>query len=331
MDTMTVEQAAEAIGATPETEVPETEAPEFADENGRPIEGEPGDDELEPNEPDDDEDEPEEDKPEPVPAPKSWSKEDQKAWEGLTPEAQAIITRRESERDNYVRETGRKASEVRHTVENQAREVLAQQAEQHAQMLDAYAQMIMPAEPDVRLLYSGDPNDTIIYQRQEAAHRAGVSQQQQLHQAIAQSQQQANAAREAARTAETQVDAQRLAEQLPEWFENPNLQQQLQSIGAELGYPNELMAQASSTDILALHKASVWKAKAEKYDQLNKGKMAAVRAAKVLPKMGQPGTVQSRGQQTRAGSAKFDDAIAQFQRDRSPEAAAALLGSRNRR
>lgn len=330
MDTMTVEQAAEAIGSTPETEVPETEVPEFADENGTPIEGD--EEEIEPNEPDDDEDEEEpEDKPEPVPAPKSWSKEDVKVFEALTPEAQAIITRRESERDAYVRDAGRKASEARHTVTNEAREVLAQQAEQHAQMLQAYGQLIIPAEPDVRLLYSGDPNDTIIYQRQEAAHRAGVSQQQQLHQAIAQSQQQANAAREAARTAETQVDAQRLAEQLPEWFENPNLQQQLQSIGAELGYPNELMAQASSVDILALHKAAEWKAKAEKYDQLNKGKMEAVRAAKGLPKMGQPGTVQSRGQQTRSGSSKTADLIAQFQRDRSPEAAAALLSSRNRK
>ena len=105
---------------------------------------------------------------------------------------------------------------------------------------------------------------------------------------------------------------------------------ELQSIGADLGYPVELMAEASSTDILALKKAAEWKAKADQFDKLNKDKMAAVRAAKALPKMGQPGTTQTKGQQSRAGAAKVSDAIAQFNRDRSPEAAAALLGSRSR-
>src|SRR3546814_5587834 len=65
----------------------------------------------------------------------------------------------------------------------------------------------------------------------------------------------------------------------------PELQRTLESIGAELGYPAELMAQASSTDILALKRASDWKAKAEKYDKLIAKRMEGVRAAKALPRM----------------------------------------------
>lgn len=327
-ETITIEQAVDALGAMPETEAPEQEAPEFAEEAGEIEEPEAEGQELEATEEDP---EAEELKPDPLPVPTSWSKEDAKAWENLTPEAQAVIARREGERDKYVREAGRKAAETRQTVENEARAVLAQQAESHAQMLQAYAHLIVPAKPDPRLLYTGDQNDILTYQRQDAAHRAGLDQQQELHQAIAQSQQQANAAREQARTAEAQADAQRLADQLPEWFDEtagPNLRQELQSIGSALGYPNELMAEASSTDILALKIASEWKAKADKYDALNKDKMAAVRAAKGLPKMGQPGSVQGKGQQARAGSVRTNDAIAQFNRDRSPDAAAALLRSR---
>src|SRR5690242_3048478 len=41
---------------------------------------------------------------EPVPMPVSWSKEDAEAWKALPPEAQAIVARREGERDKYVRE-----------------------------------------------------------------------------------------------------------------------------------------------------------------------------------------------------------------------------------
>lgn len=331
-ETMAVEQAAEAIGAVEETEVIEQDAPEFAEDAPEEEQAEAEETAEEAEESEEETEEPE-DKPEPIPVPNSWSKEDAKAWDALTPEAQAIVARREKEVHNYIRETGSKAQQARVQVENEARAILAQQAEQHAQALNAYAQLVMPAEPDPRLLYTGDQNDMLTYQRQDAAYRAGLHQQQQLQQAIAQSQQQADAARQQALSAETQVDAQRLAEQLPEWFDDtagPKLRAELQSIGADLGYPVELMAEASSTDILALKKAAEWKAKADQFDKLNKDKMAAVRAAKALPKMGQPGTTQTKGQQSRAGAAKVSDAIAQFNRDRSPEAAAALLGSRSR-
>src|SRR3546814_13575854 len=76
--------------------------------------------------------------------------------------------------------------------------------------------------------------------RQKAAYDASVDQQHALHQQIAQARQQAEAARTQAQQAELASDAQRLKEQLPEWFEPstaPELQRTLESIGAELGYP----------------------------------------------------------------------------------------------
>jgi hypothetical protein len=333
---MTVEEAADAIGQVEASEDDELDTPELDEGDDRgddPDLNEDGEEEGEPQEDGEEAEDPEAPRPEPVPAPKSWTKEDAKAFEALPPETQAIVARRENDRDQFVRETARKAGQVRHEVENEARSIIAQQAEAHAQALEAYAQLIVPQAPDVRLLYTNDPNDMLAYQRQDAAYRAGVSQQQQLHQAIAQSQQQAEAARKQTHTAETEADRQRLADELPEWFDEttgPKLRHELQSIGADLGYSPELMSAASSTDILALKQAAEWKAKADKFDALNKGKMAAVRAAKGLPKMGKPGTVQGKGQQAKADSSKFSDALSQFRQDRSPEAAAALLGSRNR-
>lgn len=324
------------IEEAPETDVPEAEAPNpedlLIDEEAAPEPAE-SEDETESAEDAEDEAEDAEEAPEPIPMPTSWGKEDADAWGKLDPEAQAVIARREGERDKYIRETGRKAAETRHEVENQAREILARQAEQHAAMLDAYARQFMPQAPDQRLLYTGNQDDVLAYQRQDAAYRAATAQQQQLQQEVARAQQQATEARSQAEQAEIAVDRQRLQEQLPEWFDpsaGPKLRDELQSIGAELGYPAELMAQAGSTDIIALKKAAEWKVKADKLDALNAKKMAAVRSAKGLPKMARPGVTQGKGAQLATATARREQAIESFAQTRSGDAAAALLLTRKR-
>lgn len=268
-----------------------------------------------------------------IPPPVSWSKEDAKAWEALTPEVQAVVARREQERDRFVRDAGRKAAETKTAVENQAREFLAQQAEEHAIALSTYAQQFQPKQPDPNLLYTGNPDDVLLYQRQDAAYRAGASQQQQLQQAIAQAQQQARAAREQAEQVDTQVETQRLQEQLPEWFDpsaGPKLKADLQSIGAELGYPAELMANANATDIIALKKAFEWKAKAERFDRIMSKQMEKVRSAKAVPKMARPGATPGKGQVNARAESNRDQALQSFGQSRSGEAAAALLLQRTR-
>lgn len=231
--------------------------------------------------------------------PRSWSKEDAKVWATMTPDQRAIVNRREVERDNYLRRVGMEASQVKQTVENEARDVLARMHEHQAAKLAAYSKLIVAPPPDESLLYTGNQDDVLQYQRQQAAHRRSLDQQQELHRQIEQEQAAAEAARQQAHQAEIASDAQRLKDQLPEWFdpsEGPKLQERLQSIGSELGYPPELMRQATSSDILALKTAADWKAKASKWDELQKRKMEGVRAAKRLPRMTRPGVTPSKGQ-----------------------------------
>lgn len=262
-----------------------------------------------------------------VEAPHSWSKEDKAIFAALPAEAQAVIQRRETERDNFVKQKAFEASNTRTQVTNEARDIIVKMHEEHAQKLNAYAQMLLPQPPDERLLYSGNQDDVIIYQRQMAAYQRSTDQQQQLHQQIAQAQAAAQSAREQSQQAERASDAQRLQEQLPEWFDpssGPKLREQLHSIGAELGYSSELMAEASSADIIALKKASEWKADAEKYRALMAKKMETVRAAKDLPKMARPGVKPSKQQANAARSQQAWDRLKANPKD--ADAAAAFLG-----
>lgn len=268
-----------------------------------------------------------------VDAPHSWSKEDQEVFAKLDPAAQGVIARREAERDRFVQQKSIEAATTRNQVANEARDIIVKMHEDHAQKLAAYAQMILPQQPDQRLLYSQNPDDVTSYHRQKAAYDASVDQQQSLHQQIADAQAAAQSAREQSQQAERHSDAQRLQEQLPEWFDpssGPKLRETLQSIGAELGYPNELMAEASSTDIIALKKAADWKAKAAKYDAIVAKRMEVVRSAKRLPQMGRPGAAPTKGQAGAANANRREQAIQSFGQTRSGEAAAALLLQRTR-
>lgn len=289
------------------------------EEEDQPLEADEGDEAPEGDEADaddaaegeDGEEEPEA-TAEPVKAPVSWSKEDAEVFAKLDPAAQAIIQRRESERDRYVQQKSVEAAQTRDRVANEARDIIVKMHEDHAQRLELYARQILPQRPDERLLYSGNPDDVIIYQRQMAAYERSAGQQQELHQQIAQAQAAAQSAREQSQQAERQMDAQRLREQLPEWDDpsaGPQLRSNLKAIGAELGYPDELMAEASSTDILALKKALEWKTKADRYDQAMGKKMETVRAAKGLPKMAKPGVKPSKQHQNAAQRQKAWDRV----------------------
>lgn len=272
-----------------------------------PSEDDQGEAEDEAGEDDDaeSEDEPEEPEVPPVKAPESWSKEDAAIFAQLPKEAQEVIQRRETERDRFVRAKALEASQTRDKVANEAREIIVKLHDENAQKLTAYASMIMPQRPDQRLLYTGDQNDIVTYHRQQAAYEAASDQLQQLQHQISQSQEAANAAREQSHQAEIASDAQRLREQLPEWFEEGStIQSELRTIGDALGYPPELMQQASSTDILALKKAYDWKVKADKYDKAIGKQMEAVRAAKGLPKMAKPGAAPSKQQKSAVGREK---------------------------
>ena len=72
-------------------------------------------------------------------------------------------------------------------------------------------------------------------------------------------------------------------------------EQELASIARELGYSDDLIASAGAHDILAMKKVAELKAKADRWDALQRKKMETVRAAKALPKVAKPGTAQPKG------------------------------------
>lgn len=281
------------------------EAEEQDDGDDLPLEEEAPEEPTE--EAEDDEGEAEESAPEAIPAPHSWSKEDKELFAALPTEAQAVIARREKERDTFLNTKAREAANTRATVENEARDVIGKLYANHAQTLSELSRQLVPQAPDESLLYTGNPDDITQYHRQNAAYQRAASQQQELHQAIAQAQAAEQSAMEQSQRAAIAEDAQRLRDELPEWFDEaagPALQRDLQAIGAELGYSPEVMKDANSSDILALNTALGWKRDAAKYRELIGKKMETVRAAKDLPKMVKPGVKASKTQMNATNSQK---------------------------
>lgn len=254
-----------------------------------------GDQSLDPAEPTDDdlaEIDAEGEAEEPIAPPASWNAEDRAEWDQLPRKAQETILRRFGEMERGASTKFREAADAQKRVEQEAFGQLAQIQRNYAAELERYATMFMPQQPDPRLLYTGNQNDALTYQQQEAAYRQATAHQQQLKQEAEARAAEAQRIEEQQAQAQRQADAVELQRVLPDWFDTtrgPELQNRLQSIGTELGYPVELMAQATAKDILALSKAAEWKAKAEKFDKWMSRKMSAVAKAKQLPKIARPG------------------------------------------
>ena len=311
----------------PEDET-EEQTPVETSTEGEPEDGEPTEDDL--AEVEEAEPETEADVP---PPPTSWSKEDAEAWKDLTPEAREVVMRREKDIERFVSTKGREVAETKRQVQQEAMQSVAQQAEAYATQIQYLAQQLAVPAPDAQLLYTGNPDDVVSYQRQDAAHRASLAQQQQLLQQAVQAQSQAAAARQQAFTEQSAAEAQRLQEALPEFFdpvEGPKIRQSLETIGSELGYSPELMAQAGANDILALKRAADWKDKAAKYDKIVAKRMETVRSAKSMPKVTRPGAGASQQATQVANEDQRAAAIQQFNRDRSADAAGSLLLVRKR-
>jgi len=230
----------------------------------------------------------------PIAPPTSWNAEDKADWDALPRKQQEIIARREAERDKHLLSKAREAAQAEQRVKQAAHAELAKIYQNSAAELERYASMFLPQAPDPRLLYTGNPQDALTYQQQDVAYKQASAQQQQLQQEAQQRAAEAQRIQEQQALTERQADAARLQEALPDWFDadkGPKLQAELQSIGSTLGYPVELMAEATASDILALKTAAEWKAKADKFDKWMSRKMSAVaRAKKLPPKIARPGT-----------------------------------------
>lgn len=239
-----------------------------------------------PDAPDDAADDGDQDAGDPIPAPLSWAKEHKEKFEALPRELQEVVAKREQERDTFLQTKAREAAKTRETVEAEARQVVIQIGRNHAEQLERYANMLDIPEPDVRLLHSGDPEDHRLYMQQDADYKLVSAQRTQAQRDAENARQHAQAIEHQALQAELEREQAQLVEQLPEWSDpsrRAELVTQFKSTAAELGYSSELIEQARACDIVAVQKVAAWKAKAEKYDQMNKAKMVPVRAAKSIP------------------------------------------------
>jgi hypothetical protein len=247
-----------------------------------------GDDVVDPDAPDADA----------IEAPISWAKDAKDIFGKLPREAQEIISARERDRETFLQAKSREAAQTRATVESEARGVLQQVATNFRQQVEQLQAVIIPVPeaPDQRLLYSPDPEHHLIYNRQKAEYESAIAQRDGLAQQISSRMEEAKRLEDAAsqqqEQAELQAEHSLLEEKLGQDWSDPSsrakLLGDLTPIAAELGYSKEQIAQARACDILAMKRVHELKAKADKYDALQKAKMAQVRAGKVIPPAARP-------------------------------------------
>lgn len=223
------------------------------------------------------------DQPEPIAAPTSWAKDAKDVFANLPREAQEIISKREADREKFIQGKSREAAMTRQTVETEARGALQTIMRNHEQALTQFLPQL-PERPNPALLGTGDPAHRDLYYQQQAQYDYAAAQHAEIVQQIQQARQHAEAISQQQYNADIAAEHQMLEDNLgTEWSdpsERAKLLETLQPIAAELGYSQEVMAQARAADILALRRIADFKAKADKYDQLMKRKMEPVRAAK---------------------------------------------------
>jgi hypothetical protein len=243
-------------------------------------------DDAEPSDDDADDDEP---ATPAIEAPASLTADEKATFAQLPPEAQRVWAASETRRNQQVQQATTSAAEAQREAKAAAANAEAQAKATYAEQYRAFVSAYAPQQPDANLAYTNPAE----YIAQKAQYDAAIAQHSQLVQQIdaladeagqhftAQQQQwQAEQVRELMKVPEYADPAKRGA-----FFET------LQSVGAELGYSPEVMAEAGAADILALKTAADWKAKAGKWDALQARKMQPVRDAKST----KPGTARPVG------------------------------------
>lgn len=230
----------------------------------------------------------------PIEAPLSWAKDAKEVFGTLPPEAQQIIADREKAREASLQTKYREAAGTRQQVETEARTALQTIMQNHHQQLAQYQQQFEAPQPDLRLLNSDDPNERALYFQQEAQYRAASAQRDHITQQMREAEAHAQAIADQQQAVELQAEHQFLEEKLGTEWSDPSARAKLLGdlgpIAAELGYPQELIANARGVDILAMRQVATLKVKADKYDALQKAKMVPVRAARGVPPTSRPGS-----------------------------------------
>jgi hypothetical protein len=225
--------------------------------------------------------------------PVSWDAEAKAVFATLPPEAQRIVADRESQRDKLVNTKAMEAAQHRKAAETVTHEY-TQLHRQYAEQLATYAQALQPQRPDYSLIAT----NPAAYAQQMAEYEAAIAQRDYLTQQSTAATRQADTIAQQQAAYQAQQDEALLTELVPEYSDPVKRTEFLTNVigvARELGWPDDLIAQARPHDILAVKQAASWKADAEKWRGLQKAKMEPVRAAKTLPKVTKPGSAQPKG------------------------------------
>lgn len=230
----------------------------------------------------------------PIAPPVSLTAEEKSKFASLPRDAQEIISRRVGDLERGFQTKAQEAAQTRAQVEREALAFIQQERAEYAQKLQHYASQFEVPQPDPQLIVE-DPE---TYAHQMRQFQYATAQREQAQRDAEHARLQAQQAQQAIQAQEAQELQAVLSQHFPEFLDpsNAKLREELGSIAIELGYPGEQLKDASATDILAMRKASEWKAKAEKFDTLMAKKMETVRAAKDLPKVARPGAASTRAQ-----------------------------------
>jgi len=254
--------------------------------------------------------------------PISWDNDAKELFAQLTPELQEKISVREAQRERAVQTATTQAAEARRNAAAEAHAAFADQQRLYASHLEQILGQMAPQRPDPALL-AQDPQS---FYRLQAQYEGQMAQAQTMAQAAAEARGQAQQRDAFIRQHELTQDHRALAEILGDDWTDASRRQamltDLEQVGASLGYSAEMMGQANATDILALKAAADWKAKADKYDQLQSTRMNIGKTPRGAPRVARPGTSPSRAEQSARGR---DAAWARAKAERSGDAYAAVL------
>lgn len=232
--------------------------------------------------------------------PVSWKADMKGRFAELPDDVKAYIAEREGQVDKALRTAAEQGNAKSRSEIAQRDRAIAQLQQTYANQLQQFLGSTEPQRPDPAWLDTsqyGEEGPRAFYQQQaiyEAHHAQRQAAQQELHTVQQQMAEQEAQARAAYDAEQHRI----LSEAIPEWG-NPEaraaLAKDIAATAEALGYDAARLNDVDATDVLALNKVREIKAKADKWDALQKQKMETVRAAKNLPPVNKPGTPSPRG------------------------------------
>lgn len=283
------------------------------DPDEKPLEGDEPDDSQ-----DDDDDEP---STTAIDVPASLNAEEKARFAQLPQEAQRMLADVETRRARQVTEATTNAANAQREAQSSAARDVLQAKQQFAEQLHSFAAAYQPRQPN-----PADYGDMQQYARDHAQWQYASAQHQELMQQVQAIGGEAQADNDRQTADRAQAEQQKLRQTLPDWFDaekGPTLRNDLTTVGQELGYSSELMAQADAGDLMALNKALGWKRDSEKYQKILGRQMQGVRAAK---KSAPAGVTQPQGSGRRQAAKEATARAAQSGDLNDAAAAIAALG-----